>query len=437
MRVDDFVKIVRISKRNGKYRTIYVPAPEEKRELRGIVGELNRKQKKLCDSTVVHGFMPGKSPVTNAMQHIGHKFTVSFDLENFFDTVTPERAQHLSKEQIEKCFVDGAARQGLPTSPAVANLAATVLDKAILKWIQRSGKNVIYTRYADDLAFSFDDPQLIEVVKMKVPEIIKRSGFIVNENKTTCQSSKFGRRIICGVAVGEDNIYPTRETKRRLRAARHQRHHREAHGLEEWCKLRPPKERPERTQDIGSLEELRKHWRLQKINIEKAVANKVQAEADLGESCYITNDPAYFFGMSTFTTGWKSCMAQPSGQYRKGVVGWLALPGTSLAVMLSTKTMSIVGVERRQMRARCLVHQMRDGSRYYDRMYGNPNDTPILAERLKAAGIMPLNRIKGKEERERTVEGYLFGGYILPYRDTLRSKKVKLKSGKTGYKFYL
>ncbi len=424
------MQIVQISKRNGKYRTIYMPNPEEKRELRGIVGELNKKQKRMCDASVVHGFMPGKSPVTNAMQHIGHAYTMSFDLENFFDTVTLERAQHLSKKEKEKCFVDGAARQGLPTSPAVANLAATVLDKAILKWIQKSGKNIVYTRYADDLTLSLDDPQLIPLIKAKVPEIVKRSGFVINTNKTTCQAAKYGRRKICGIAVDDHGIYPARETKRRLRAAKHQKHHREAHGLEEWCKLKPPKEN--KVSNIENIEDLRKHWKIRKIDFERTLRNKIQQEAELGDDCYITNDPAYFLGMSTFTTGWTSCMAQPSGQYRKSVVGWLALPGTSIACLLSKKTKAIAGVERRQMRARCLVHQMRDGARYYDRLYGNPNDTPILVKKLETIGIRPIQEAEGKE-----VVGYIPATMLKPYLDNLKSKIVQMKSGKEMRKLYI
>ena len=433
----DRVKIISIPKRNGKVRVIYAPDHEYKTELRGFIGELNRKQRRLCNASVVHGFMPGKSPVSNAMQHIGHEYTISFDLQDFFESVTPEKAKFLNEIQKEQCFVDGAARQGLPTSPAIANLAAIPLDKAVLKWIDKNNKNIIYTRYADDMTFSFDDPDLIAVIKNKIPEIVKRCGFEINTKKTTCQSEKAGRRIICGVAVDSQGIYPTRAAKRKLRAAQHQGHHREAHGLQEWIALKPPKEKPSKQYETESLETLRKAWKLRKINMDEAVDAKVQAEQDLGSNCYITNDPAYFLGMSTYTTGWVSCMRQPSGQYAKGVIGWLALPGTSVAVFLSKKTLNLYGVERRTMRARVLVHQMTDGSRYYDRFYGNPDDIEMLRNALETQGVEPIREAK----KGKTVVGYIPKGMVKPYLDSLNSVIVtttaKNKKKSQKYKFYV
>ncbi|BAF60648.1 retron-type reverse transcriptase [Pelotomaculum thermopropionicum SI] len=430
------MKILKIPKKNGKYRTIYAPDAEEKRALRGIVGILNQKCQHVCDPAAVHGFMPLKSPVTNALAHVGRKYTVSFDLEDFFDTVTPEKASKcLTKEQKELVFVDGAARQGLPTSPAVANLAATDMDRAILKWIEKSGKSVVYTRYADDLAFSFDDPELIPVIQKKVPEIIRRSGFRVNTDKTTVQAAVAGRRIICGVAVDDEGVHPTREVKRRLRAAKHQGNELEAAGLEEWCKLKVPSGKRQKARETTEgLDELRKHWKLRKIDMAKAVSRKVIPEKDLGDNCYITNDPAYFMGMSTFTTGWKSCMRMDGGEYRKGVMAWLALPGTSVAVFLSDRTMNIAGVERRRMRARCLVHKLENGQLVYDRLYGNPDDTPVLVKKLEEAGIRPIREFAGKGIY---VEGDVPASMAMPYCDNLWEEKINIKSGKRVVRFYV
>lgn len=429
------MKIVKIPKKNGKHRVIYVPDKEEKRKLRGILGELNRKCQRVCDPAVVHGFMPMKSPVTNALAHVGHEYTISFDLEDFFDTVTPEKAsKYLTKEQKELVFVDGAARQGLPTSPAVANLAAADMDRAILKWIEKSGKNIVYTRYADDLAFSFDDPELIPVVQKKVPEIIKRSGFKVNPAKTRVQAAIAGRRIVCGIGVDNEGIHPTRDAKRRLRAAVHQGNEREAAGLREWCKLKLPNEKRRKVKELEEgIDSLRKLWKLQKIDMEKALSQKAIPDQELGDNCVITNDPAYFMGMSTFTTGWRSCMRQPDGQYRKGVMAWLALPGTSVAAFLSDRTMNVAGVERRVMRARCLVHKLRDGQLVYDRLYGNPDDTPVLAKKLEEAGFRPIREVAGKGIH---VEGNVPASMKMPYLDNLKKANIQLKSGRKAVRFH-
>lgn len=429
------MNIVKIPKRSGEYRTIYVPDREEKQKFRNLLGELNRKQKNIL-SSAVHGFIPGRSPVTNALPHVGYEYTISFDLEDFFDTVTPEKAsKYLSKEEIETVFVDGAARQGLPTSPAVANLAAADMDKAILKWIKKTEKEIVYTRYADDLTFSFNEAALIEEIKNKVPEIVRRSGFKINEKKTRVQCAKAGRRIICGIAV-DNGIHPTREVKRRLRAALHQNKINQARGLQEWMKLKlpDPEKKEEKQRRIEEAKTLMELWNLKKIDVEEALRKKIIPEQDLGDNCYITNDPAYFLGMSYFTTGWRSCMA-PDGGYGKGTVMWLAFPGTSVAVYLSDSKKAALNVERHKMRARCLVHHLRTGKLVYDKPYGNPEDIEFLKKKLEEKGIRPAHDFLGHRIY---VTGNVPRNIPKPYFDSLKVEKITLKeSGRKAYRFYL
>lgn len=130
--------------------------------------------------------------------------------------------------------------------------------------------NFVYTRYADDLAFSFNFPDVVEMLMREVPRIVEKHGFRINPSKTHLQCAKAGRRIITGVAV-DSGVHPTREIKRRIRAAAHQsetgrltqRTERmllsralsnkqsgaslramlvgQLRGLEEWAKLKLPK----------------------------------------------------------------------------------------------------------------------------------------------------------------------------------------------------
>lgn len=220
------MKIIKIKKKNGKLRTIYVPNRGEKKVFRKLVPDLNQRVKQEL-SDAVHGFIPGKSPVTNALAHVNKQFTTCFDLKDFFDTVKPEMVDGIPA----KCFVDGAARQGLPTSPAVANLAAAKLDKAIIDFLKGSG--VVYTRYADDLSFSYNDAKLTNKLHQAIPQIVRDYGFVINPSKTRSQWAKQGRRIITGVAV-DSTIHPTRKQLRRLRAALHQNQTAKANGLSCW-----------------------------------------------------------------------------------------------------------------------------------------------------------------------------------------------------------
>lgn len=225
-----------VDKGNGKVRVCWNPNPECKRRLRALVPQLNLLAEELDVHHVQHGFTEGRSPVTNAKVHIGWDFTVSFDLENFFDTVTEDHCKRAAGQEWHRivmnapCFVDGAARQGLPTSPALANIAASPMDNDIMALCPRGRFHeppFIYTRYADDLTFSCRTTATVNLLLQEIPKIVERHGFRLNASKTKLQAAAAGRRIITGVAVGEKDITITRDTRRRLRAA----HHQDEHGL--------------------------------------------------------------------------------------------------------------------------------------------------------------------------------------------------------------
>lgn len=152
-----------------------------------------------------------------------------------------------------ECFPDGAARQGLPTSPALANIAACKMDAEIYSMLpqadhvptrifgmfEQGAGHVAYTRYADDMTFSCNSFDRIKSLMALVPRIAERHGFTVKASKTKVQWAGAGRRMITGIAV-DSKIHPSRNTKRRHRAAVHQRHTAEARGLAEWMAVRIP-----------------------------------------------------------------------------------------------------------------------------------------------------------------------------------------------------
>jgi hypothetical protein len=424
------MRIVKIPKKKpGEYRTIYVPNREEKRQYQLVVGRISQKSKHVCQEGIVHGFMRQCSPVTNAQAHIGYQHTTCFDLKDFFDSVSePMLKSKLTREELALVLVDGAARQGLPTSPSVANLAASDMDQAILKWIKKNEYKIVYTRYADDLSFSYNDAELSAQLLQHIPQIVRRCGFQINPSKTHTLNATRGRRIITGVAADMDGVYPTRHVKRKLRAALHQQNLPQAAGLAEWCKLKLPK--ADKSSDMTSFRttiaewlQIKKVWNLPNVPIKKLPKKET---LDLGRDCIITGDPVYIAGMSTWTNGWTSCMAQPRGQYRKGVIFWMLLRGARIATYLSEKTMVVAGVERRVMRARALVYDLVDGNKCYDRIYGNYGDTDHLRNVLQGAGIVPINNARLSYGHGIAVEGYVLRKYR-PYLDSLYRYSCNIK----------
>lgn len=228
--------ITRIPKGNGKFRTIYSPSPQEKYTLRSILHFINTRAISRDTHQVAHGFMPGRSIVTNALAHVGNwQITLHFDFEDFFDSVKPTNdllsilETAVGRDILPTIFPDGAARQGLPTSPAVANIAAVPFDAAVIALRERltpkrrilgqRGTAFIYTRYADDLTFSMNSETVAVRLLEEIPTLAAVHGFKINQAKTTRQHARAGHRIVTGIAVTSTGIVPTRQARRKLRAA--------------------------------------------------------------------------------------------------------------------------------------------------------------------------------------------------------------------------
>ena len=240
------MQITKIPKGNGKFRTIYCPNAQEKYALSIFVPSLNQMAMETDAHKVAHGFLPGRSIVTNALAHVGDwQITLHFDFENFFDSVTPALAAEVPKKAGENhqfryhftaawnlAFPDGAARQGLPTSPAIANIAAAPFDAAVIalrdsltpkrRILGSRGPAFIYTRYADDLTFSMNSEVVAAKLLAEIPALAAAHGFAINATKTTRQHARAGHRIVTGIAVTPSGIVPTRQARRKLRAASHQ-----------------------------------------------------------------------------------------------------------------------------------------------------------------------------------------------------------------------
>ncbi|ENM8063360.1 reverse transcriptase family protein [Vibrio vulnificus] len=239
----------------GKKRQIYSPDTHSKLFYQALLPNLNETFEKMEERAVAFGFVPKRSCVDQALQHMNYAYTISLDIKDFFDHVKPKHVKGLIDEElIPYLFIDGAARQGLPTSPMVSNIAFNTIDREIVKYIE--GKiglsNTIkqtddffiwgdendwkyaYTRYADDLSISLNDFNEIPQVINGVQRILLRHGFELNAKKTKILNAKNGRRIICGVGVDEETVYPTRKTLKKLRAAKHQKNLSSVFGHRAW-----------------------------------------------------------------------------------------------------------------------------------------------------------------------------------------------------------
>jgi hypothetical protein len=107
--------------------------------------------------------------------------------------------------------------QGAPTSPALANLCAYRLDCRLAGLARKAGAT--YTRYADDLAFSFDDSSSGERFLWHASQLALEEGFAVNFRKLR-QVTQAGRQRLAGVVVNS-HLNVARPQFDRLKAVLH------------------------------------------------------------------------------------------------------------------------------------------------------------------------------------------------------------------------
>jgi RNA-directed DNA polymerase len=176
-----------------------------------------------------HGFLPERSIVTNAREHLGKKFVFNIDLKDFFDTIHFGRVKHLFTSKPFH-FTDNVATilahlyctdnklpQGAPTSPILSNMIAFRMDAQLRTLAHRC--QATYTRYADDITFSFTCPQAnlpkkIVSLTQGVAEpgevlssIIQKSGFEINTKKVRLAGRR-QRLEVTGLTVNETPNVP-------------------------------------------------------------------------------------------------------------------------------------------------------------------------------------------------------------------------------------
>ena len=233
-----------IPKKTGGERLISAPMPRLKRAQYFVLDAILAH---VPVHEAAHGFVPGRSILTNAGAHVGRDVVVNLDLKDFFPTLTFRRVKGkfrglgylesvatvlaliCTEPDVDELELDGerlfAAKgprrlpQGAPTSPMLTNLICSRLDTRLSALAASLG--FAYTRYADDMTFSASGEAAgkVSLLLKVVGEIVASEGFTVHPDKTRVM--RRGRRQeVTGLTVNERVGVP-RDTLRRFRALLH------------------------------------------------------------------------------------------------------------------------------------------------------------------------------------------------------------------------
>ena len=188
----------------------------------------NRIFKKLRFPDVVHGFLPERSTITAAKQHVKKNWVISFDIHNFFPSVKSDYVYDslvnyygFGKEAAWLIARLVAYKSGLPqgavTSPMASNVAFAPIDERINELCKQYG--ITYTRYADDLTFSFNNESNKDIVLNEIAKIIEEAGYKLNHRKTKVYGPENIHYVLGFVVNNKVNVF--QEKRRRLEAAIH------------------------------------------------------------------------------------------------------------------------------------------------------------------------------------------------------------------------
>lgn len=260
-----------ITKRNGTPRDIWAPIPRLKYVQHWVLTQILNQ---LPTHGAAHGFVRGRSIVSNAAVHSDSNILIKLDITNFFPTVNWRRVKGVFRhagypEQIATLLAllcteaprqlvqqhgvthyvalgERALPQGAPTSPALSNIVCINLDRRLTGLAEKIGLR--YSRYADDLTFSLpnspsDDVksnhaksgdvksdgaknadthnQLIGQLLGSVHKILREEGFALNGDKTRVIRTGNQQSVTGMVVNGEGVPRVPRRIKRQLRAAIH------------------------------------------------------------------------------------------------------------------------------------------------------------------------------------------------------------------------
>jgi RNA-directed DNA polymerase len=201
----------------------------------------------------VHGFVKGRSIKTFAAPHAGRRVVLRMDLREFFPRLSRARVQALFRtagypecvadllgglctsavphdawtraadklnpaelSELRRLYADPHLPQGAPTSPALANLCSFRADCRLHGLARAAG--AVYTRYADDLAFSGDEEfeSRVERFGAHVAAILAGEDLPLNHRKTRVMRRGV-RQYLAGV-VANQHVNVVRADFDRLKA---------------------------------------------------------------------------------------------------------------------------------------------------------------------------------------------------------------------------
>ena len=179
--------------------------------------------------SIIHGDkIINKNIFEASKKHTNKAIILKVDIKNFFQSITKEMVGdlfqnepfHFNSELTEFLTISLTHKNSLPTGSPTSPILSNLIFKPIDDEIAEISNDFNYTRYSDDLTFSFDkDDSSFAVTTARITNFIEESGFKINTEKTQILKA-FHKQEINGLVVNK-KVNINRKYYRALRAVLH------------------------------------------------------------------------------------------------------------------------------------------------------------------------------------------------------------------------
>lgn len=175
----------------------------------------------------------------HAELHAGNRYLLKLDFQDFFPSILGVHFEmHLASHmkilesdanllmrllfRFDRDVQDYVLSIGAPSSPAVSNAIMYEFDSVVSKYC--SDNDIVYSRYADDLALSTNRPKVLNGAFEYIQKICRELPYPrlrLNDEKTVFTSKKYRRQLTGLVLTNDGKPSLGREKKRQIRSMAH------------------------------------------------------------------------------------------------------------------------------------------------------------------------------------------------------------------------
>lgn len=184
-------------------------------------------------------YRSGVSIKDHAAVHANNRYLLKLDFQDFFPSILGTHfLMHLKSHmkiseedanllmrllfRFDREMQDYVLSIGAPSSPAVSNTVMYDFDNALTDFCK--AHDIIYTRYADDLALSTNKPKVLDDAFQFIKQLCREMPYPrlqLNDAKTVFTSKKHRRQLTGLILTNEGKPSLGREKKRLIRSMAH------------------------------------------------------------------------------------------------------------------------------------------------------------------------------------------------------------------------